>query len=135
MKLFDAKAKEVLLSILNEFNPKVVITTSWLKFMNRDSIVALFNKTGLEQIAESLHEHWDAPQLHQLNRLEAIEQWMLKFYEGEALVILDDKDSGSRLRGSKFDKAGQLILCDLDIRLTKKHLEKIKVSLTEQSKK
>lgn len=134
-KLFDQKAKEILLSILDEFNPKVVITTSWLRFMDRDSFVTLFKRTGLGHVAESLHEQWDAPQLLQWNRFDAIDRWMQKFYKDEAFVILDDKDSGSRLRGSKFDKAGQLILCDLDIGLTQQHLEIIRVSLTESFKK
>jgi hypothetical protein len=131
-KLFDQKAKEILLSILNEFNPRVVITTSWLKFMNRDSFVTLFKKTGLEQVADSLHEQWDAPQLHQSNRLDAISQWLQKFHENdEPFIILDDKESGSKLRGSKFDTAGQLILCDLDIGLKPHHLETIRASFTK----
>ncbi len=134
-KLFDKNAKEILLSIVDEFNPKVVITTSWLRFMDRDSFVTLFKKTGLEKVAESLHEQWEAPQLHKWNRFEAIDQWMQKFHKDEPFVILDDKDSGIGLRGSKFDKTGQLILCDLDIGLTRQHLDAIKVSLTEQSKK
>ena len=134
-KLFDKNAKEILLSILGEFRPRVVITTSWLRFMDRDSFVTLFKKTGLEKVAESLHEQWEAPQLHQWNRFDAIDQWMQKSYEGEALVILDDKVSGDRLIGSKFDKAGQLILCDLDIGLTQQHLKIIRASLTEQFKR
>lgn len=134
-KLFDKNAKEILISILGEFNPKVVITTSWLRFMDRASFVTLFKKSGLEKVAESLHEQWEAPQLHQWNRFDAIDRWIQKFYEGESFVILDDKESGNKLRGSKFDKDGQLILCDLDVGLTQQHLEIIKLSLTEQSKK
>ena len=128
-RLFHPIAKAVLLQVLQEHQPAVVLTTSWLRFMPKDGFQALFKRTGLELASASFHEAWEAPQMHGQTRLHAIELWLSKHHAGEPLAILDDLDSGTGLMGSKLDKAGRVILCDVGVGLQEIHLPAIRVAL------
>jgi hypothetical protein len=128
-KLFSEEATGTLLKIVHEHRPRVVLTTSWIRRLHKAGFVGLFNMTGLGLIADSLHEKWDAPQnLHQ-SRLQAIESWLQLFHQGEKFVILDDHLSGSGLAGSKFDKAGRLVLCQVGVGLLECHKDIISSAL------
>lgn len=123
---------QTLLIIMEEFEPHVVITTSWLRFMEHDGFVSLFRRTGLSVVADSLHDSWEAPQNFGETRRDAIEAWLADHYEGQGLVILDDVSSGTGLRGSKLDRFGCLILCETAKGLQEEHLPAIRKALGPQ---
>mgnify|MGYP001554804136 FL=1 len=128
-RLWHPPATQTLLAILAEHGPRVVITTSWLRLMEREGFEALFRKTGLGAVAEALHEVWEAPQERGATRLMAIEKWLNARYAGQPLVVLDDVLSGTGLRGSKLDKAGHVVLCDEEVGLHAGHLPAVRKAL------
>jgi len=121
-RLWHPPAAQTLLSIVEEHRPQIVITTSWLRLMERSGFIALFQRTGLDVIADLLHDAWDAPQDRGCTRYQAIEKWLCARYEGQPLVVLDDELSGTGLLGSKLDKAGCVVLCRAGVGLHAGHL-------------
>lgn len=131
-RLWHQASADALLQAIEEHSPRVVITSSWLRFMQRDGIVSLFRRTGLPAVAESLQDAWEAPQDHGATRLQAIEAWLGRHYEGQSMVILDDTQSGTGLRGSKLEKIGCVVLCEVERGLGEQHLPIIRQALGGQ---
>lgn len=121
-RLWHPPAAQTLLEILEAYGPRVVITTSWLRLMERNGFEALFRKTGLGVVADALHSAWEAPAMRGMTRLGAIEKWLHAHYQGEPVVVLDDELSGTGLRGSKLDRVGCVVLCEQDVGLHRGHL-------------
>lgn len=132
-RLWHPPSVQTLLTIFDEYDPHVVITTSWLRFMERDGFVSLFKRTGLSVVADSLHPVWEAPQNHGATRLHAIEAWLDAHYEGQHLVILDDANSGTGLGDSKLDKFGCVILCEAEKGLHDDHLPAVRKTFGQPS--
>lgn len=128
-RLWHRPSTDALLRAIDEHSPRVVITSSWLRFIQRDGMVSLFHRTGLQAVAESLHDAWEAPQDYGATRLQAIEAWLGKHYEGQSMVILDDSQSGTGLRGSKLEKNGCVVLCEVEQGLGDQHLPIIRKAL------
>jgi hypothetical protein len=128
-RLFQDVAKEVLLSVLAEHAPRVVITSSWLKLLDRQGFDGLFRATGLGSVAHSLHDAWEALQDRGMTRAAAIERWLRQYGEDEPFVVLDDMLSGTGLASSRFKKAGRLVLCEAGVGLEPKHLGLIRKAL------
>lgn len=131
-RLWHAPAVQTLLVVMNEFRPRVVLTTSWLRLMERSGFEELFRATGLQLVADSLHEQWEAPSRPGWTRHRAIENWLTRYYEGEPLVLLDDDLSGTGLQGSQLDKVGCVVLCQANVGLHAGHLPKIRRALSCQ---
>jgi len=131
LKLFHPQARAVLLQTVQEHQPAVVLTTSWIRFLERPGFEAIFKKTGLEMLSASLHEAWEAPQVHGQTRCQAIEGWLSKHRSSEPFVVLDDTVSGTGLKGSKLYKAGRVILCDVGVGLQEAHLPSIRAALNK----
>jgi len=129
-RLWHPPAVQALLTILEEHAPRVVITTSWLRLMERAGFEALFRKTGLEPVANALHQQWEAPALRGVTRHGAIELWLHSYYRGEPLIILDDELSGTGLKGSKLDRIGSVLLCEQGVGLHAGHLPLVRKALT-----
>lgn len=110
-RLFDAEAKAVLLGALQQTSARLVITTSWLRFLERPAFEAVFKETGLAAIAAALHPAWEAPEDRGMTRLAAIDRWLSRHHDGEPYVVLDDEHSGTGLRGSRHDKQRRVVLC------------------------
>lgn len=128
-RLWHQPAVDVLRSILQEHKPRVVLTTSWLRMMERDGFEDLFRRTGLTEVCRLLHGAWCAPAKPGERRLEAIESWLnLNKPEGP-FVVLDDEHSGTGLEGSWLDEAGCLVLCVPGIGLQPFHLEHVRRAL------
>lgn len=119
----------MLLSVVRNWGPQVVITTTWLRLMERAGFEVLFRRTGLGPVAAVLHSAWEAPQDRGCTRLQAIEKWLHANYSGQPLVVLDDNLSGTGLRGSKLDKAGHVVLCQAGVGLHTGHLHAISRAL------
>ena len=128
-KLWHPPAVQALLQVVDEYAPQVVITTSWLRLLEREGFVELFQRTGLSALADALHEAWDAPQDFGRTRHQAIERWLFAHYESQPLLILDDEFSGTGLLGSKLHKAGCVVLCKADVGLHAGHLPAVRAAL------
>lgn len=133
-RLWHPPAAQTLLTIVEEFDPRFVITTSWLRLMEREGFEALFRATSMGTVADAFHQAWDAPQNRGATRLQAIEKWLGAHYEGEPLVVLDDHHSGTGLRGSRLDRAGCVVLCEVGIGLHAGHLPAVRRALRASSK-
>ncbi|MDN8615247.1 HAD domain-containing protein [Variovorax ginsengisoli] len=129
-RLFHQPAVDTLLQIINEYRPLIVLTTSWLRFMDREGFEDLFRRTGLAQVAASLHPSaWEAPQAQGTTRLEAIDAWLAAHRHGERFVILDDELSGTGLRDSPLAERGLVAFCEVGVGLTPSHLDAIRRAL------
>ena len=129
-RLFHKPAVETLLQITDEFQPHVVLTTSWLRLMDRGGFEALFVRTGLSKVASSLHPvAWEAPQGRGKTRLDAIAGWLSAHHEQEPFVVLDDSLSGTGLIGSSLHQSGAVVLCELGVGLTSDHLDQVRRAL------
>lgn len=128
-KLFSKDATSVLLNVIREHDPGIVLTTSWLRLLERPGFERLFQATGLGAVADRLHERWDAPQNREMSRLQAIEHWLQHYHLGEPFVVLDDYLSGTGLTGSKIDKAHRVVLCEVGVGLAPAHESKIRKAL------
>lgn len=125
-RLWHPPAVATLKAIFEEFAPQVIITSSWLRFLDRAGVDSLFVKTGLDMVSSALHPAWEAPQNHWATRLHAIETWLGNHYDGQSVVVLDDVQSGTGLRGSRLDRVGCVILCEADAGLHQGHLPAIR---------
>lgn len=110
-RLFAPEAKDVLLDALQQTNAQVVITTSWLRFLERPSFETILRETGLAAVAAALHPLWEAPEDRGMTRVAAIDRWLSRHHDGEPYVVLDDEHSGTGLRGSRHDKQRRVVLC------------------------
>lgn len=128
-RLWHPPAMQTLLTVIEETEPKVIITTNWLRLMDKEGFLNLFLATGLGAVADALHANWEAPQARLATRLQAIEKWLNANYGGESLVVLDDKLSGTGLHGSRLDRAGCVVLCEAGVGLHAGHLPAIRKAL------
>ena len=113
-KLFHTEAVQALNELMEECQPRVVITSSWLSILDRPHFIEIFKKTGLEQVAVLLHEHWDAPRDLGVSRHDAIDNWLKQHHCGEPFLILDDFQSGESLVDCMWHEAGNVVLCHVD---------------------
>lgn len=132
-QLFHPPAVATLTTALNRWNPQVIITTSWLRFMLRDALVFVLSRTNLEHITGALHASWEAPQNARETRCGAIDRWLAENHLGEPYVILDDHISGTGLRGSRHARAGRVVFCDPNVGLCPEHLPAIEGALTRRA--
>ncbi len=128
-RLWSPTAVGVLKEVLAKYDPRVVLTTSWLRLLNKDGFVAVFRHTGLGEVSDALHPSCEAPQDDGKTRHDAIMRWLNAHYQGERFVVLDDDSSGTGLRGSKLNKSGHVVLCKTGVGLTQSHVPDIKRAL------
>ena len=110
--LFDSSACKNLRTLDDEFGPEYVISSSWASFMDRMQICEALRRTGLNFVAENLHQDWCTPREDGSYRLTEIEGWLDMHTAGtpRPYVILDDHVSGQSLPGSHLEK--RTVLCD-----------------------
>jgi hypothetical protein len=89
----------------------VALTTAWLRRLRPGEIVEVLDRTGLGVLAHALHQGWPVRQDPMGSRLKAIESWLYRHYEGQPLVIIGSEVTGARLRGSRLDQVGAVVLC------------------------
>lgn len=124
-KLWHEPAVKVLVQVLEAHNPYVIITSSWLRFLDQQGATDLFCATGLGRLAESLHPAWEAPQSRGGSRFEAVSVWLKRHHRGEAFVVVDDHLSGTGLAGSELEHQGRVVLCEVGVGLKLSHVGKI----------
>jgi hypothetical protein len=128
-KLFEAGSVRRLNEILARACPQVVMTTSWLRFLDRHGFEQLFAQTGLRALASALHEHWEAPQNSGQTRLQAVERWLEQHHQGEPYAVLDDHLSGTDLSASVHDLLDRVVLCDENVGLLDEHRDRVLAAL------
>ncbi|RYH21339.1 MAG: hypothetical protein EON54_25665 [Alcaligenaceae bacterium] len=114
-KVFSPQAVHALNELIREFDPRVVLTTSWLSLLCRESFILLFERTGVSITLESLHPHWAVAQSEGISRHEAIDRWLECHHDGEPMVVLDDFASGEGLVDGLWHQAGRVVLCDVGV--------------------
>ena len=113
-KLFSPVAVSALNELILEFNPRVVMTSSWTALLQREHFIDLFQKSGVSIPESSLHPNWDAQQDYGTSRLDAIESWLKQHHNGEPIVAIDDYSSGESLVESLWHESGHVVLCDVN---------------------
>ncbi len=116
-EIFHASVRENLRQLHDEFEPLYVISSSWTLHPNRGQQCQVFRRTGLEFVAENLHEHWHT--LRDKNgdsyRLVEIDAWLdaHALMTPVAYVIIDDVVSdvvsSQSIPGSHLEE--QAVLC------------------------
>jgi hypothetical protein len=129
-KLFETASVRRLKEILDRASPKVVMTTSWLRFLDRAGFEGLFAQTGLGAVVGAFHEHWEAPQNAGETRLQAVERWLAQHHQGEPYAVLDDHLSGTDLAASVHDLLDRVVLCDENVGLLDEQREGVVAALT-----
>lgn len=130
-RLFHASAVKTLELILCEFDAKVVITTSWLRFLERPAMEQLLGKCGLDFLAHRLHDAWEAPAVLGKSRRQVIEAWLQRSHRGEPFIVLDDALSGTGLEGSRWHKQGRVVLCRVGEGLHDGHVAQVRRALSK----
>ena len=111
--LIFPEGKANLTILHDEFLPNYVLSSSWTNYLTKEQMQIIFRRTGLECIAENLHNQWTTPKGSQSSRLEEIEQWIAEHgVPNQQMLILDDYESGWSLNKSGLDKKGLVVLCD-----------------------
>ena len=129
-ELFHAPAVALLCEVALKFNPRFVLTTSWLRIMELGTLESVLRKCGLGPVADRLHPQGEVVGNRGQSRHAAIAAWLAKHHKGEPFVVLDDKLSGTGLQGADFDLAGRLVLCDVEVGLLPRHMPVIERALT-----
>lgn len=110
-QIFHASARDNLRQLHDEFEPAYVISSSWTLHLTKEQLCETFRHTGLEFVADNLHEHWCTPRDDNSYRLTEIEAWLDIHTLRERLpyVILDDVMSGQSIVGSHLED--RAVLC------------------------
>lgn len=127
--LWHRPALDVLEPLVAEFNPRVVVTSSWLRLMLLSSLGSLLQASGAPWLANAFHPEGEALQSSGRTRLDAIDAWLVLHHRGEPYVILDDQLSGTGLSRSQHDRAGRLVMCDVGVGLLPAHAARIRWAL------
>jgi hypothetical protein len=133
-ELFAARAREVLLRAHEEMDSEMsgalryVISSTWREHFDRDGIETVFRRSGLEAIADRLHEGdlWRTPiSVHRGQRADEIGEWLRLHHGGEPFVIVDDTFSGTSLYASVLGPShpltDRIVLCQEGVGLLAEH--------------
>ena len=131
-RLFHPPAIAVLQALHEEFRPQWVLTTSWIRFLDRQAASTVLRRGGLPFVAQNLHAHWDAEQHRGEDRATACLRWLSRHHEGEPYVILDDEASGTGLVDSSWYRSGNVVLCLEGVGLHAGHLPFITRALSSE---
>ena len=129
MRLLHPPAFHVLSTLITD-GARVVVTSNWTRFLNREGFERLMTVGSFPREIPVLHPAWAAPRHLSGTRLDAIDAWLAGQHRGEPYCILDDSDSGSGLRGSRHDIDGRVVLCAPGVGLHPGHLPKIRAALS-----
>jgi hypothetical protein len=123
-RLFAESCVDVLRAIDTEHVPEFVLTTSWLRLLDKGAFETLLNQCGLAFVARSLHPDWEAPPASGDTRAGAIDAWLRRNPDQQTYVILDDVLSGTGLVASPM--ASSAILCAIDEGLLPAYLDGVR---------
>jgi hypothetical protein len=111
--LFFTEARANLATLHSEFWPQYVVSSSWTNYLNREQMQLVFQRTGLEFVADNMHKRWTTPKADGPSRLDEIENWIANHGQrGQPILVLDDSASGWGLCDSFLDDKGLVVLCE-----------------------
>jgi len=128
-QLFDADAKAHLHLLHKEFSPSYVLSTSWRKFMDKDSFVAVLRRSGLGFVADNLHPDWKTPtEFSAPDRAREISHWLSRHPDVEGRwVVLDDELSGTGFaHWPSPELMPYLVFCKESVGITAIEFEKLR---------
>lgn len=120
-QLFDATACEHLRRIDEEFHPVYVLSTSWTRVLDDNSLRDALSRSGLGFVVDSLHRDMVTPKIRgRTNRWAEISAWLQAHPSFAARwVVLDDELSGTGLdHGLPSEALGFIVLCKESVGLT-----------------
>jgi hypothetical protein len=123
-RLFAASCVDVLRALAEEHAPRFILTTSWLRLLDKDAFEALLTRCGLAFVARNLHADWEAPPASGDTRADAIAGWLRRNPGPQPYAILDDVLSGTGLAQSSM--ASNTVLCAVDEGLVSAHLDDVR---------
>jgi hypothetical protein len=111
-QIFHAPARQNLRQLHQEFTPLYVISSSWTLHLTKEPLRETFGRTGMEFVAEKLHEFWCTLRDSDGSsyRLVEIDAWLdtHSLLTPVPFVVIDDLVSGQSLVGSNLEeKAGR----------------------------
>ena len=117
-QLFDVSAKAQLRQLHNSWIPTYVISSSWWFLFEKEEILTILERCGLDFVALHMHEDWATPKgKAQGLRSTEISAWLRKHPEAsQSWVIVDDMQSGKDLLHSTLDPRF-IVLCQEGIGL------------------
>ncbi len=117
-QIFHASACENLRLLNDEFSPLYVVSSSWVLHLTQAQLRETFLRTGLEFVADNLHEHWQTSRDDASYRLVEIDAWLDTHAMLTQLpyLILDDLISGQSILSSHLED--HAVLCDAWIGFT-----------------
>lgn len=111
--LIFAEARANLAALHTEFWPQYVVSSSWSNYLSREQMKEVFRRTDLEFVANNMHKHWTTPKGTGSARVTEIDGWIAKHGQSaQAMLVLDDHESGWNLHESHLDQNGLVVLCD-----------------------
>jgi hypothetical protein len=105
--LFDEAAVACLKHIHEEFDPNYVLSTSWTRFLDRESMHLIMMQTGLNFVAEALHSDWETDKAAESTRAQQIANWLDDHPEVTEWLVLDDEFSGTGFNA----QSSNVVLC------------------------
>lgn len=123
--LFSRAAVTTLNTIIAEFSPLVVISSTWAQHFSKDQFADTFGKCGVRGIR--FHEDWKLPQPQARSdtRCLLIQRWLEANDSGKGYIVVDDEQSGTGLEAL----AGSVVLCELGVGLSKAHIPLVRQAL------
>lgn len=130
-QLFDASSVANLRAIHALFSPTYVLSTSWTRFLDKDSMVAILTKAGMQWVADNLHPDWVTVEaVSSQLRAREIESWLARHPEVEdRWVVLDDEYSGVGLAEWPIESDRSFItLCKKDFGLMQPEFDQLRMA-------
>jgi hypothetical protein len=111
--LICGEARANLMALHIEFWPQYVISSSWSNYLTREQMRLIFRRTRLDFVANNMHKRWTTPKGDGPSRTDEIESWIAKHGQRrQAMLVLDDCESGLGLCTSSLDRRGLVVLCE-----------------------
>lgn len=129
-QLFDASAKAQLRQLHNSWMPLYVISSSWRFLFEKEEILTVLERCGLDFVALHMHQDWATPEGRvQGLRSAEIGAWLNNHPDtAQSWVILDDTHSGKDLLHSTLN-LNFIILCQESIGLQQAEAMKMQQAL------
>lgn len=132
--LFDAAAKRNLQTVDEQFSPQYVLSTSWTWLFEKDELIDVLQRCGLNFVANNLHESWTTPKQAKPGlRAAEVRGWLALHPEsGHAWAVLDDKYSGTGFKNWSRQALSQVVLCQVGVGFQRLELEQMQSLLERQ---
>lgn len=131
--LFFSEGCTNLTVLHDEFLPWYVVSSSWSNYLSCEQMKRVFRRSGLEFVAENMHQYWTTSHSGASSRLEGIDIWISEHQQpSQPILALDDHGSGWSLLDSSLDRQGLVVLCESSIGFVASKLAEAQIKLQAQ---